>query len=56
MDKCGESGYVSRVEDNYNVLDIRTILLDEVTKFRCDLAVSLEQVLTCHTVLARSTT
>ena len=42
MDKSGESGNVSRVEDNYNMLYVRAILLDIVTELSGDLAVARE--------------
>ena len=55
MDKSGESGNVSRVEDNYNMLYVRAILLDIVTELSGDLAVALEKILAGHTVLTWST-
>lgn len=56
MDKSCESCYVCRVEDNYDMLNIRAIFFDVVTKLSGNLAVSLEKVFTCHAFLTRSTT
>ena len=55
MDKSGESGNVSRVKDNYNMLYVRAILLDIVTELSGDLAVAFEKILTGHTLFTRST-
>ena len=56
VDKCSKSCNVSRVEDNNHVLYVRAIFLDVVAELSSNLAVAFQQVLTCHAVLARSTT
>ena len=55
-DEHQRSCYVSWVEDNNNMVYIWAILLDVVTELSSDLAVTLEEVLTSHTLLTRSTT
>lgn len=54
MDESGEGSDVSRVEDNYNVLDVRAVCLDFVAEIGSDLTVALEKILACHTFLAGS--
>ncbi|CUQ26797.1 Uncharacterised protein [Segatella copri] len=56
MDKCCKSCNVSWVEDNNYVLNLWAVLLDVVTKFCSNLAVTLKKILTSHTLLTRSTT
>ena len=56
MDESCQCCNVSRVEDNNNVLNVWAVLLDILTEVSCDLAVTLQQVLTCHTFLTWSTT
>ena len=56
VDKSCESCNVSRVEDNYNVLNVWAVLLDVITEVSSDLTVAYEKVLTCHAVLTWSTT
>ena len=56
MDQSGQSGHVSGVEDDNHVLNVRAVLLDVVTEVSSDLAVALQQILTCHASLTRSTT
>ena len=56
MDESCKSGNVSRVEDNYNVLYIRAILLDIVAELSSDLAVAFEKILTGHALFTWSST
>ena len=53
MEQYHETGKVGRVEDNYDVLDIRAVFLDVLAEILRDLAVTLEQVLAGHAFLAR---
>ena len=55
VDESCESCNVSRIEDNYDVLYVRTILLDVVTEVSSYLTVAHKEILTCHTILTRST-
>ena len=48
-------GEVSRVEYNYNVLNVWAVSLDVLTEFLSDFAVTCEEVLTSHTSLTWST-
>ena len=51
-----ETGKVSRIEDDYNVLHIGAVSLDVLAEFFSNLAVACEQVFTGHTLLAGSAT
>ena len=55
MEEYDQTGQVSRVEDNDNVLDVGAILLDILAEFLGDLAVALQEVFPGHAGLAGST-
>ena len=56
VDQSDETGDVSRVEDNNDVLYIWAVLLNVLTELGSDLCVALEQILTGHTCLTSSAT
>ena len=55
MEKHYETGEVGRIEDDNHVLNVRAVFLHVLSEILGNLAVTLEKVLTGHTLLARST-
>ena len=55
MNQSRQSRHISRVEDNHHMLHVRAIPLDILAKISRNLTVALEQILTSHTLLTRST-
>ena len=56
VDKSGQSGNVSGVEDHHHVLHVGAILLDVLTEVGGNLTVALQQILAGHASLTGSTT